>query len=242
MTFDDQFTPEEYDVIQQLRNDPRPKIKQQVVDTLRQQVFAEMDTLFPLSPQPKPPLPIVTLIGVMIAILVIIIVIVIVSSVISAPKQELPQLTSTVPSEVVTPTLLPTPEADATNTNEPTIEATQTQAIVPISTPLPIATDDDTIIIIEGPVQAISVNIITIFNINVQVDSNDPILTQVQIGDNVRVEGHAVPQGNTIIIIAVNVTIVNVIIVNPPQGGSPGLPPGCKITPKGHIKCTKKNR
>jgi len=141
---------------------------------------------------------------------------------------------------IINPTITPTPEATAILTPEAT--ETLTPESTAVVTPSPIATGDDTIIIIEGPVQAININIITIFNINIQVDGNDPFLTQVQIGDNVRVEGHAVPQGNTIIIIAVNVTIVNETIVNPPQGGSPGLPPGCKITPKGHIKCTKKNK
>ena len=124
-----------------------------------------------------------------------------------------------------------TPEVTATLTPE------STAAVTPAPTP---TGSSDPIIVIEGPVQSINVNIITIFNINIQVDSNDPILTQIQIGDNVHVEGHAVPQGNTIIIVAINITIVNVIVVNPPPGSPPVTPPDCRITPRGHIKCTKR--
>jgi hypothetical protein len=132
---------------------------------------------------------------------------------------------------ILNPTIEATPEMTATPVPESTVSVT------PALTP---TVNGDPIIVIEGPVQSINVNIITIFNINIQVDSNDPILTQIQIGDNLHVEGHAVSQGNTIIIVAINITIVNVIVVNPPQD-SPGVPPNCKITPKGHIKCTKRH-
>ncbi len=65
-------------------------------------------------------------------------------------------------------------------------------------------------IVIEGPVQAINVNIITIYNIDVEVDQNDPILTQIAIGDVIRVEGSSVSSGDTIIIVAVNIVIINI--------------------------------
>ena len=68
-------------------------------------------------------------------------------------------------------------------------------------------------IVIEGPVQQINVNIITIYNINVEVASDDPILPVIQIGDEIRVEGNAAHQGDTIIIVAVSITIINVDIV-----------------------------
>jgi hypothetical protein len=220
MRFDDQFTPEEQAVIQELRNDSRPKLRPQRVDAIRQQVFAEMDTVFTHPSQPQPPSPISLHTGLIIAIIVIVVVIVI-AILIAAPR-----LTPSSP-----PSALPgaTATSGATLTPESTVSATQ----------VPITSTADPIIVVEGPVQSINANIITIFNINIQVDSNDPILTQIQIGDNLHVEGHAVSQGNTIIIVAINVTIVNEIIVNPASGAT-ALPPNCKITPKGHIRCTKK--
>lgn len=75
--------------------------------------------------------------------------------------------------------------------------------------------DQPVIIIIEGPVQAININIITILGINIEIDPNDPILLTIKVGDIIRVEGTPTSQGDTIIIVAINITIINVIIVNP---------------------------
>ena len=80
-------------------------------------------------------------------------------------------------------------------------------------------------IIVEGPVQAINANIITIFDIDIEVNVNDPILTVIQVGDVVHVEGDTVIGGNTVIIVAVTVVIVNVDVdvvnVDVPAGGNP---------------------
>lgn len=112
-------------------------------------------------------------------------------------------------------TATPTPEA----TPELTPEAT------PETTPDPDDDDDDNddndlpiTIVIEGPVQAININIITIYNINIQVDADNPILTVIQIGDIVRIEGSISDDDDddnntTIIIIAVTIVIINVDVV-----------------------------
>ena len=52
--------------------------------------------------------------------------------------------------------------------------------------------------------QAINVNVITIFDIDIQVDAADPILTEIEIGEIIRVEGSVNTEGDTIIIVAVN--------------------------------------
>ncbi len=75
--------------------------------------------------------------------------------------------------------------------------------------------DQPAIIIIEGPIQAININIITILNINIEVDPNDPILLTIKVGDTIRVEGMPTSDGDTIIIVAINITIINIIIVEP---------------------------
>ncbi|MBZ0299159.1 MAG: hypothetical protein K8J31_05440, partial [Anaerolineae bacterium] len=75
------------------------------------------------------------------------------------------------------------------------------------------------IIIIEGPVEAINVNIITIFNLHIEVDPNDPILLTLKVGDYIHVEGTPTSEGDTIVIVAVNITIINVIIIDTDNGG-----------------------
>jgi len=62
---------------------------------------------------------------------------------------------------------------------------------------------------LDGPVQAININVVTINNINVQLDVNDPILTNLQIGDVLYVEGNFHRQANVFILVVVNVVIVN---------------------------------
>lgn len=106
-------------------------------------------------------------------------------------------------------------------TPTPTPEATQesTPEVTPESTPMPEVTVEPgspVIIVIEGPVQAININIITIYNINIQLDPNDPNLKIIKVGDIVHIEGTPTGNGN-IIIIAVTVIIINVD-VNPSTG------------------------
>jgi len=109
-----------------------------------------------------------------------------------------------------------------------------------VGTPAPTAegTAED-LVVIEGPVDKIENNIITIANTTIEVNINDPLLTLIQVGDTIRVEGTPVVQNNIVIIQVVNILNLekNVIIIN---NGTDPLPDGCKITPKGHIKCSKK--
>ncbi len=100
-----------------------------------------------------------------------------------------------------------TPNATATITPEATLEVT------PEATPEATAQPGTpVIIVIEGPVQAININIITIYNINIQLADNDPNLKIIQVGDLVHIEGS--PQGSVvtgnITIIAITIVIINV--------------------------------
>jgi hypothetical protein len=139
-----------------------------------------------------------------------------------------------------TPT--PTPAATQESTPEATPESTAT--IMPEVTVEP---GSPVIIVIEGPVQAINGNIIIIFNINIQLDPNDPNLKIIKIGDIVHIEG--TPTGNgTIIIIAVTVIIINVD-VNPSTGdvwrdddhGCGNPPPPWAPAHGWHRKCDNQN-
>jgi Domain of unknown function (DUF5666) len=145
---------------------------------------------------------------------------------------------------IIVITDLGTPPTPVPPEAEETAEPDVPTPIVPIVvTDITIGTP---IIVIEGPVQAINIDSITIFDIDIQVDSADSVLTEIRIGDTVRVEGESSFEGNTIIIVAVNITIVQttlIIIQNPSPGVVyiPALPPSCKRTKKGNVTCKKKS-
>ncbi|MCX9077983.1 MAG: hypothetical protein OIN84_08410, partial [Candidatus Methanoperedens sp.] len=102
---------------------------------------------------------------------------------------------------VPTPTFTPT-------TTPPTATPEGTPAPTPTATAgLPVT------IIVEGPVQTINVNIITIYDIDITINADDPVLTQIQIGDFVRVEGDVLENVGTIVVVAVTVFVVEVDVI-----------------------------
>jgi len=113
---------------------------------------------------------------------------------------------SGVATPTATPTFTPTPTPQGTPapTATPTLTPTPGGTVTPGGLPITI--------IIEGPVQAINVNIITIYDIDIIVGEDDPILNIIQIGDILHVEGDTQELNGTIIIIAVTVVIINVDI------------------------------
>lgn len=99
------------------------------------------------------------------------------------------------------------------STPEATLEATP--EVTPEETPEATTEPEDGLpitIVIEGPVEAININIITIYNIDIQLNPDDPLLQVIQIGDIVHIDGDTEQNGNTIIIIAINIVIINVDI------------------------------
>ncbi|MEZ4670282.1 MAG: hypothetical protein R3E39_20440 [Anaerolineae bacterium] len=241
--FKDQFTPEEIDVIQQLRNDIRPMLKPHMVDAIRLELLSEMDRVFPASEQPPPTSPKVAPVGV-IAVIVIIIAIVIVAIIASAPKQPVTQTTPSLPALVIPPTLTPIPEVNsASATKEFTPEVSHTPTVMSASPEVVLpsasaAATGDAILIIDGPVEQINDNVVTIFNISILVDEASPILTEISIGDILHVEGHATTREGELIIVAINVTIINVTTISPPPVNQ-APPSNCKVSKNGHIKCDK---
>jgi hypothetical protein len=121
---------------------------------------------------------------------------------------------SLTPTPSPTPSLTPTPvgTATVTPTFTPTVTGTLTATPVVTATSTPNPNGQPITIIIEGPVQSININIITIYDIDIQLDPNDPNLQIIQIGDIVHVEGDTQDFNGTIIIIAINIVIINVDI------------------------------
>lgn len=99
-------------------------------------------------------------------------------------------------------------------------------------------TDPD-VIVIEGRVDEINQNIITISNTQIEIDINDPILAFIQVGDVVQLEGKPRVKNNVVIIVVINIISIDKAVIIIDNGTDP-LPSNCKITKKGHIKCSKK--
>lgn len=90
---------------------------------------------------------------------------------------------------------------------------------------------------LNGNVQAINGNIVVINGVNVQFAPNDPALATLKIGDVLNIEGNFQGNGTTIVLVVVNVVIINNVNIIQPD-----LTSNCKVTKKGHIKCSKKHR
>ena len=126
---------------------------------------------------------------------------------------------------------------------ETSVQSTETTSPT-TATPPPddTTTSDVPIIVIEGPVQSINIDFITIFDVDIQIDGADPVLNEIRLGDIIRVEGETQLEGDTIIIVAVNITIIQVQAItiidpNAPQPNLGGLPANCRMTPRGRITC-----
>jgi uncharacterized repeat protein (TIGR01451 family) len=109
----------------------------------------------------------------------------------------------------------PFPAGDEQHTNTATAAGTYEGETVTSTDSANYAGDDDeppVVIIIEGPVTQININIIVIYGISITLDPDDPILLALQIGDVVRVHGTVIDDGTTIIILALTIIIVDVDI------------------------------
>lgn len=119
-----------------------------------------------------------------------------------------PNCTPTATATFTPTTTPPTATPTATATLTPTATPTGTLTVTPTPTPgLPIT------IIVEGPVEVININIITIYDIDITIDANDPVLTHIQIGDLVRIEGDVLEDVDTLVVIAITVFVIDVDII-----------------------------
>jgi hypothetical protein len=211
MMTEEQFTQAEQQLIQRLRNAPRPTFKPHQLENVRQRLFQEMDHVFP-SPKPSSPFLNIRL---LITIIIVVVAAAVITLVLLSSRQQ-PKTAVTVP--VPSPTTALEQDVELTP-NSPATEA---------------------VLVIEGPVEAVFADSIIVLGMDIQVDKSDPILALIQIGETVRVEGIMVLHVDTMILSAVNITIIKPeIILTPQPGGGNGLPANCRVTLKGGIKCSK---
>ena len=135
------------------------------------------------------------------------------------------------------PTSIPTEPLQSTPTNLPPTPVPTTaepRVVSPTTAPVnttPVPTLPVTIVI-EGPVQAINVNMITIFDLTIEINLADPTLANIQVGDMVRIEGNLSGDGQ--VILAINVTLLEgevEVIVNPADGQVWQDPGNCSNPP-----------
>jgi hypothetical protein len=245
---DEPFTLDEQALIQRLRRAPQRPLKRQTLEAIREQVIQELGRVTAPAPQTRPgwgiPTPVAIAI-VIISIVVIAVIILLTSSPHESPRMSgasATAMTATAAPATLAPTLTPThlPTVEAT----PAATTVPTKAPTPDPTPEPIATGETgdlaPLIVVEGPVQAVNSSTLTVFGTVIRVEPGDPVLAKIQIGDTIRVEGNLTQDSNTLIIVAVNITIVNGATIEGVPPSSPGLPPNCKISKNGHLKCSKK--
>ncbi len=104
------------------------------------------------------------------------------------------------PAPTLTPTDISTVTPSLTAAHTPTTTSTETETPLSTSTPT-VPPTVETNLVIEGPVEAISGNIVTIYGIEITFDPGDPLLLVLQIGDKIRVSGNATePAAGTVII------------------------------------------
>jgi hypothetical protein len=239
------WTDDELRLIERLGRAPQPELNPAQVEVMKMSILNNVPVVPTPPPTPFAPWLVALgggLAGVVATIIVVVVVIIQpggsqvppIEQTLTAVATFLPTATptATLPTATPTPTLdpsvtvspvVPTATVNATSvTPVGTLTANPTVSLTP-ATPVGTVTASPTpggeIIIIEGPVTNININIITIYNFTIVVGPNDPVLTTIRIGDIIRVEGNIDDDGGQIVIIAI--TIINITIINlpPNQGG-----------------------
>lgn len=241
-----QFTPQEMDLITQLRRSAAPEMKSEAVESLRQRMFDEVDIIW-TGAQPEAPtaparrgmrlLPLVALFIVLASLAVIF--------ALSRLPDETPIeeeiFTTETPTAAltatptITQTTTPTHTASATPTATQTASPIATATIAPTSSPVPpspqpatalpaIDAADDVIesvplVIIEGPVTTISEHHVTIFDQLVEIDSVQDVAAQLEVNMRIRVRGEARFESSGLVIRAAVITIIR------PPASVPTAPP-----------------
>lgn len=79
--------------------------------------------------------------------------------------------------------------------------------------------NDDVIIVIEGPVESIDVNVIVVYGITIVLDGDTTVLGDLQIGDIVLIEGDGDFENGVLVVVVINITVIEVEIIVPGGGG-----------------------
>jgi hypothetical protein len=234
----DNFNADEQLMIQRLQSAPQPMLSPRAFDAIQARLMDALDN--PIPPV-KPgitlsvPMLIALVIGA-IAIGIMLVLVIINLQVIPPTPTQTPTHTLTAtstntptqtwtttytitPSPTSSPTIAvtytPTASATIQLTNTPT--TTQTPLVVTTTTTPSIQATSAPIIVIEGNIERIEGNTITIYGIPITLDSDDNILTVIQVGDTIRIEGDYV---NNVLVVIQIVILTDRVTIEPTTGAT----------------------
>lgn len=209
----DDFTPAEKAIIKQLQNAPQWRLSPRVRQAIEAKMLAELANPTPMPATTPPPAGSSSVfsasstklvLGVVAAVSVV--AIVIVSAISQLPQSffaaaQAPTQAATltaIPTATFTPTdtptLVPSPSATATSTatptNSPTATHTATHTPTPTAstTPSPTLPPTEVVVIVEGVIDQLADNVITLQGTPIAVPTHYPLLDVIDIGDAVRIE------------------------------------------------------
>lgn len=189
----EQFSTPEQALIERLRRAPQPELSSEARAMIRARMMDAFNHPPMPAPRPVPPRSVIVIAAVLVGAALIASGVLFVLS-----RQNQTVVTPTAPATftLVPPTETPTPTASPTVTPSPTLTLTPT--VVPSATM-------QVITIVEGPVQTVEGNVITIYGTPIQI----PADATVAVGDVVRVESNdqsGTSQVTTVTPVAVNRT------------------------------------
>ena len=207
---EDQLTPQEQKLVQQIQATAKPELAASVREAIRQQMLSEFRTVVVLG-QPQPPAarPRLHLYrGLALAAAAVIIMVSLVmirgdnptagqttatASITVSPEGQIAVVPSATavdtvvvePSTVVV-TVMPSPVAETPGSIPATTLPIVPTSISPVYNP---TIELETSIVVEGPITSLNNNIVTIYGFNIEVEAQHPILKVIDVGDVVRVQG-----------------------------------------------------
>lgn len=218
---DSDFTPQEQEIINRLGNAPQSDLSPDAFDAIRTRILDGMDALPIHNSLPRlgrsTPMsaPVMTAVA---AVLVVVIGVTVL--VLNQPSV----IVTPTPIPITMPTLTTIPPTGTTipPTFTPAVEVTVTQTTpMPVQTMTPEVTPEisltptlESVIIVEGPLEAITANIVTIYGIDIALNPDEPLLNVIVVGDVLRIEANYNATTNVIVAVTVE-TVSNQVDVNP---------------------------
>jgi hypothetical protein len=218
MTPDD-FNTDEQLLIQRLQSAPQPMLSPRAFDAIQARLMDALDNPIPAPTNTAIILSVPAIVAIVIGAITIgvIITLLVLNLQVNPPPTPTPTHTPTIitPSPTRAVTNTPTPSATVALTNTPNV--TQTPLVVTTTTTPSTQATSAPIIVIEGNIERIEGNIITIYGIPITIDSDDSILTVIQVGDTIRIEGDYVD--NVLVVIQI-VILTDRIAIEPTTGAT----------------------
>lgn len=207
---DNQFSPEEQKLIQEIQQTPRLKLDSSPREAIREQMLAEFRAVQSSQLQTVRPALSLQQIAILIALIAtgIVVGLIILQFVNQGdnkvdsrliPSQDaqitiIPSATSPLPTETSTASKTPTPILGL----ESTISATEIATLqFPTETEIaPVPTDtQEVVLIVQGPIESINEDTIEIYDFTIEIESDHPIRQIIEVGDIVQVQGEVSNSG-----------------------------------------------